>query len=648
MAYTERPHIDLNSERSEESITAVRKKLSRKNGFICREINGTDDYGVDINVQLINNGEVIALEFPVQVKSSSQFRSEIIDNQSFKTLLFKTSRLGFLADYNSPLSLIIIYDESEKCLYYDYVYQIVSRIKIIRKSNKWKSNEKVTIYIPVKNKLKKNNITDIHQKGINVHRSQSLLIADHGVNYGFDQAINAGNSGTIEFLKANAFKLLFENKHSELICHLEKLSVKDSRKSEVIFLSAISYTAIGNIIESNYYFSLYHKYKHAFSESEKEVLKFEEYKHLRHIGEISVKDSLQYLHTLRKSGFSWYNLIVIDSNILSDEVQIALESRQVNIDLAYKAEKIIDELDSRAIKNLADLHWEYWVICNQIYVATTLLKCLKEVLFDFLYEKYLLLSIKVHIQTPSSVKRYEEIMRLFERVNSIRLSALKYIDENPNDYLKARVHLLHSTIISSAIPPYVILNSKNKFNNDQYIQRLQNGINSALRSFDLFSNMKLLPQACKAILQAKDIHDIAKKYTSVEIDSDVDNRIKNEVEKLEESGFLCGNCRYKSRAINNNENQQPVNIVEEISLAIINNFEIRKRRLPIIKKIVKASMKFYQVCNDENLELASSPSVFNNSDMLEEPTFAIFSKNREELVFTSDSIEEIIQYLKHH
>ena len=71
MAFEDNPQIDENSERSEESINAIKNILTRKNGFVCRE--EYPDTGIDLNVELVYQDEnyrsVKSRKFPIQAKS---------------------------------------------------------------------------------------------------------------------------------------------------------------------------------------------------------------------------------------------------------------------------------------------------------------------------------------------------------------------------------------------------------------------------------------------------------------------------------------------------------------------------------------------------------------------------------------------------
>ena len=63
MAFNHRPIIARSSERSEESVQAVRHFLSQKNGFISRE--DLPDFGIDLQVELIENSRATNNRFVV-------------------------------------------------------------------------------------------------------------------------------------------------------------------------------------------------------------------------------------------------------------------------------------------------------------------------------------------------------------------------------------------------------------------------------------------------------------------------------------------------------------------------------------------------------------------------------------------------------
>ncbi len=87
--------IDKNAERSEESVLLVRTFFSKKNGFISREV-ASDDYGVDINCELIVDGNVTHSIFPIQIKSAAKAQYIFKNGEKHYNLTFLTSVMSTL------------------------------------------------------------------------------------------------------------------------------------------------------------------------------------------------------------------------------------------------------------------------------------------------------------------------------------------------------------------------------------------------------------------------------------------------------------------------------------------------------------------------------------------------------------------------
>lgn len=82
MAFNDNPTVDDNSNKSEESVLKVRTVLSQKNGFISR--GETPDYGVDLDIELVENKEATSQKFAAQIKSSAN--PKIIDSNGGKLI----------------------------------------------------------------------------------------------------------------------------------------------------------------------------------------------------------------------------------------------------------------------------------------------------------------------------------------------------------------------------------------------------------------------------------------------------------------------------------------------------------------------------------------------------------------------------------
>jgi hypothetical protein len=125
MAFNDEPTVDANSERSEESENMLRLLFNKKAGFIYREEK--PDYGVDVNIELVDSRGATSKVFPIQIKSTSALTIVTHSQATYASIEFKTSRLGYLCRRTPIFGLITIYDEATKRTYFDYVDDIVTR-----------------------------------------------------------------------------------------------------------------------------------------------------------------------------------------------------------------------------------------------------------------------------------------------------------------------------------------------------------------------------------------------------------------------------------------------------------------------------------------------------------------------------------------
>lgn len=149
MGFDTLPKIDLNSERSKDSVIKTRNAFMRKYGFISREVDGSQDYGVDIYSEIIDNGEATGVIFPIQVKSGK--RAQIIHKKDgqYISLKFKNSRFGYLCKQLPYYGIIVFYDENNDILYYDYVRDLYERLVLEKPDDAWKGLEYIMLHIPI-------------------------------------------------------------------------------------------------------------------------------------------------------------------------------------------------------------------------------------------------------------------------------------------------------------------------------------------------------------------------------------------------------------------------------------------------------------------------------------------------------------------
>jgi hypothetical protein len=261
VAFNDRPIIAESSKQSEESVRAVNQVLSQKNGFISRE--DLPDLGVDLQVELIEDGQATNNRFVVQIKSSKTLNCVKIDEEELISFTFLTSRLGYLCRHSPGYGLIILYDDSSSIAYYDFVENIVNRLSSRQNPSEWQSQEHVNIHIPTCNVLDHDSSKLIHGIMTARFKNHSLLIAQRGFEYNIPILIPEVEGTSIDFHDpTRVAKLirdygisLFNNRDFEFLLGLiQKLTIHEIESSlDVRYIVAIAFVESGKIIDADYH-----------------------------------------------------------------------------------------------------------------------------------------------------------------------------------------------------------------------------------------------------------------------------------------------------------------------------------------------------------------------------------------------------------
>lgn len=261
MAFNDRPIIGESSKQSEESVRAVKQILSQKNGFISRE--DLPDVGVDLQVELIENGQATNNRFVTQIKSSKTLNWVTIDEEELISFTFLTSRLGYLCRHSPGYGLIIIYDDSSSIAYYDFVENIVNRLSSRQNPSEWQSQEHVNIHIPTSNVLDHDSSKLIHSIMTARFKNHSLLIAQRGLEYNIPILIPEVEGTSINFHDPTQVAKfirdygisLFNNRDFEFLLGLiQKLTIHEIESSlDIRYIVAIAFVESGKIIDADYH-----------------------------------------------------------------------------------------------------------------------------------------------------------------------------------------------------------------------------------------------------------------------------------------------------------------------------------------------------------------------------------------------------------
>ena len=259
MPFEDKPQVTPSAERSEESVQVVREWFSLKNGFISRD--DVPDYGADLHVEIVEDGGATTKRFLVQIKSSQRMYQTDLSGRLFVAHSFLTSRLGYLCRYSPGYGLIVLYDETSRTAYFDYVEAICSRIESEKEGGDWRQQQTVRIHIPIESGLSLQSIKAIHSRMVTRFRNHDALIQSHGKMYGIPVLasdgphVNFDDPAAVSEIVEKYGAFLFNQRDFNLLLGLiSKLTfAKLSESPEIAFTAAIAFAETGHLVEADYH-----------------------------------------------------------------------------------------------------------------------------------------------------------------------------------------------------------------------------------------------------------------------------------------------------------------------------------------------------------------------------------------------------------
>lgn len=372
MAFWDEPIVDENAKKSEESVNAVKSLLTRRRGFISRVEE--PDYGVDLNVELMDQSGATSQMFPVQIKSTAKVTLVERNGKSFAPLVFKTSRLGYLCRRAPVSGIIVLYDDATGTCYFDYVEDIVARLNAQHGEGDWWPQETITIQL-LAQPLDPTALLALHQKFTQAHHRHQLLLLNYGGRYDLTTVVSTA-SGKPPFdvsdpkqvaaLLEEFGGLLHNQQEFPLLLDLfGRLPVpRISESKTLLFFAALTYVQAGNIIEGEYFLNKCFRRREEFDAASLELLEFAHIRADFIKGENSPSTYLDKLRALQASTHSSLNKLTFAINsihirLVEDFEGSAIPDAAVIIDLFLTIEAApIAEKDKQLLKlfNSENLH----------------------------------------------------------------------------------------------------------------------------------------------------------------------------------------------------------------------------------------------------------------------------------------------------
>jgi hypothetical protein len=161
-----RPHVlETESRRFIERILPVE--------WIIREIN--TDYGIDLEVEIVDQSLVTGVHFLIQVKSSEILT---INKKGYISHSCKTTALQYYLE-RSELVIYLVYDATRKTGYWVWIQEFLNN----RTSQDWKKQKKFTVQIPGKNLFTKETVEKIKNRVLRSHKQEKILNTINSLNH---------------------------------------------------------------------------------------------------------------------------------------------------------------------------------------------------------------------------------------------------------------------------------------------------------------------------------------------------------------------------------------------------------------------------------------------------------------------------------
>lgn len=531
MGFYDNPKIDKAAERSEESVLKTRLLFNLKSNFICREER--PDYGVDLDVEIVISKEASRNKFAIQIKSSTSFPSITINEIEYYKLSFLTSRLGYLVRSFPGLGLIVIFNESEGLLNYDYIEFIIERIEKFKETSDWMGQEHTTIYIPKSNTLTDASVKSIHERYTQIYNNVSLLLTIYSEKFNIPFMKSDGKKDTINkeelltIIENYGTQLINEFKFGDLYNALSKLPINEiTQNSKISFIAAVVHSEIGKPIESNLFIQYCRRNTNKLSEEYLDILEFTEFKNEFLLGLRSYDKYLETLEKLASRTKSEANNLTLKINISQLKLYTAINQREIDRSLLNELSSLLVEILNSEVE---ESNKRLLIIYQSSNYHIFALKFVSELLSHRKIQE----SLQINVPLEDRMEFAIQCINILNIPSEHVFNAFKYAQETNNDLIKANAlyklaYFQFGFHFTLALLDYNISANKN-----QISQVLSNSLRYALEAYRLFIQLSLFADAHFAITLAYEIKQLATLFHNIDLIFISLDKIRNLIDYLE-------------------------------------------------------------------------------------------------------------------
>ena len=656
MGFFDNPIVDKNAERSDESVIKSQLLFSLKNGFNSHSVDGSKDYGVDIYSEIIDLSGATGNLFPIQIKSTRKAQFIIKDSIKYFTLTFPTSRLGYLSRHTPNYGIIVLYNESDETLYYDYLWEIYNRIRLDRKDESWKEKKTVTIHIPDKNIVERD-IKKIHKTFLNRFHNTNVLIEEHGNSFNIPsfnhttKAIISTDKAkdkediyeAIRFLETIGTHLFNDRKYSKIITLLEMLPKRYFSRPKISYIAALTYAEMGELLDADYFLKICYTKKSDYSDNEFIALEIQKYKVDFAYGLYDIKDLISQLKQIRERAINNDNLLNIDINI--NMLELYQKIGGLSFDKNFLNE--IDEIFKRIEKTTQNQEQKHF---QRIFHSENLISAITRIYSDFINDNYLLNNITDFDAIKLRQIELNEILDSFMKVGNIISESLEYAISENNKLMKA--HALHKLAVCFFSINFSLFTNNKSPEKDNILKILESSLTNSISAYNLFVEINVYQYAYYAINLAYDIYRLIEEWLEViPINICTIEELKNKIKSFNKFEF---SNQYNSvidkivsepieRNENRNLNDEEYNTLAERIIKVRN---LPKNRKENILEELKSIAYFVNNCTKSDLIILSNQESKGWLAYNEPSKYAIACKKTHTIYSEGFNIKEMMQNLE--
>jgi hypothetical protein len=615
MAYYDDPIVDSNSKRSEESVNAVKSLFTRKNGFISRE--EFPDYGVDLDVELVlDESKASSKKFAIQIKSTASVGTVTYNGVSYISLEFRTSRLGYLARRGPNYGIIVVYEEASAICYFDYVEEIISRLDGLNNRTGWRDQTDVNILIPL-NKLGKDELPDIHQKYCIRVENSRLMLQEHGKSFGIPYLEFKTTTSTEKldfsdpqkvalFLETHGTMLFNENEYAmlrQMLSTVPKHRIDSS--SDLIFLSAITNTQVGDIVEAEYFIKKAKRAASSLGEEKNGIIAFSEIRIDFLKGNIDYQEFLERFRALSQYGNSLENQLTIDVNVLWFEFTTSVGEKNLQDGFQDKIDKLYQEIEG------ADLPLEKKHLLK-IYHSETKHTYAIESFLTYYTNYKIRQSLKIEVPVLERAQHATNTIRLTNKAVQTVGSAYLYAKENELQLLKATAAQYLGKFFFTHRSALELIPNEDKMQPD--VDKAANDYtmnqNYSLIAFNEFLGLQIFQNAHEALCTAYDIQQLGFQISGSLVGPKKPEELMQIIREIEArfeflsfeptmAKISSVNKDKKSDALKNASESE----LENYARIALEGYNLPEERLPNIVHELRTLKIFEEKCTDPNIEI---------------------------------------------